>query len=209
MQSIPNMIFNPALYIPQGYPITRPETHPPIYDMSNLIPDNKIGINQPIQPIMIPTPTVKPPQPTPPIMPVQPVQANHPVQHGRQPARENDHERFELLHLPRRGRSSELRAKVGVRKMWHVYFIWRVSVQRDGLEGWTAMNGRNSTQRRATIIQFQHGSLHRTDVAQKLPLEPWADFFPSADPEGRFLANKKIHERGIVGREEFVPVRLG
>ena len=31
---------------------------------------------------------------------------------------------------------------------------------------------------------------------------------PSADPEGRCSANKKIHERGIVGREEFVPVSL-
>ncbi len=30
--------------------------------------------------------------------------------------------------------------------------------------------------------------------------------FPSADPDGRFPANKIIHERGIVGREEFVPV---
>ena len=31
---------------------------------------------------------------------------------------------------------------------------------------------------------------------------------PSVDPEGRCSANKKIHERGIVGREEFVPVSL-
>ena len=33
MQSIPNMIFNPSLSIPQGFPITRPETNPPLYDI--------------------------------------------------------------------------------------------------------------------------------------------------------------------------------
>ncbi len=33
--------------------------------------------------------------------------------------------------------------------------------QREALEGWTAMNGRNATQR-ATIIQFQHGSFKFT-----------------------------------------------
>ena len=31
--------------------------------------------------------------------------------------------------------------------------------------------------------------------------------FSSADPEGRFPANKKIHEHGILGREEFVRYR--
>ena len=31
--------------------------------------------------------------------------------------------------------------------------------------------------------------------------------FPTADPEGRFPANKKIHEHGIVRREEFVSIR--
>jgi hypothetical protein len=30
---------------------------------------------------------------------------------------------------------------------------------------------------------------------------------PSADPEGGYSANKKIHERDIVGREEFVACR--
>ena len=34
IQSIPNMIFNPSLSIPQGFPITRPETNPPLYDIS-------------------------------------------------------------------------------------------------------------------------------------------------------------------------------
>ena len=69
VQSIPNMIFNPSLTIPQGYPITRPETNPPFYDMNSLIPDFNNRINQP-------TPPIRPPQPTPPIKPVdvQPVQ---------------------------------------------------------------------------------------------------------------------------------------
>ncbi len=33
------MMFNPSLSIPQGNPITRPETNPPLYDVSDLIPD--------------------------------------------------------------------------------------------------------------------------------------------------------------------------
>ena len=40
------MIFNPSLTIPQGYPITRPETNPPFYDMNSLIPDFNNRINQ-------------------------------------------------------------------------------------------------------------------------------------------------------------------
>jgi len=71
IQSIPNMIFNPSLSIPQGFPITRPETNPPLYDISNLIPDYNNRLNQPTTPI-------RPPQPTPPITPVdvQPIQPN-------------------------------------------------------------------------------------------------------------------------------------
>jgi hypothetical protein len=39
IQRIPNMTFNPSLFISQGFPITRPETNPPLHDISNLIPD--------------------------------------------------------------------------------------------------------------------------------------------------------------------------
>ncbi len=71
MQSIPNMIFNPSLSIPQGFPIARPETNPPFYDMNSLIPDFNNRINPP-------TPPIRAPQPTPPITPidVQPTQPN-------------------------------------------------------------------------------------------------------------------------------------
>ncbi len=54
MQSIPNMSSNPSLSIPQGYPITRSETNPPLYDVSNLIPDFDNRLNQPTQPISHP-----------------------------------------------------------------------------------------------------------------------------------------------------------
>ena len=47
--------------------------------------------------------------------------------------------------------------------------------------------------RRTKIIERYHGSL-------------WVSFPSSAGPEGRFPAYKEIHERGIVRREEFVPV---
>jgi len=85
IQSIPNMIFNPSLSIPQGYPITRPDTNPPLYDISNLIPDYNNRLNQPQ-----PTPPIRPvdvqptqPNPTPnqPIKPIdiQPNQPNQPT----------------------------------------------------------------------------------------------------------------------------------
>ena len=74
MQSIPNMIFNPSLSIPQGYPITRPETNQPLYDMSGLLQSIQQAIPQ-TNP-RIPQPT--PPQPVPPVRPidVQPIQPN-------------------------------------------------------------------------------------------------------------------------------------
>jgi hypothetical protein len=61
-------------------------------------------------------------------------------------------------------------------------------------------------------IQFQHGSFTTTlqapnRLCTKFTAGALGCFlFTSANPEGRFSANKKIHERGIVGREEFVPV---
>ena len=85
IQSIPNMIFNPSLSIPQGAPINRPETNPPYYDMSSLIqsiqqPNPRIPVNpQPTQPIPVnPQPTQTIPvnpvdvQPTQP-QPTQPI----------------------------------------------------------------------------------------------------------------------------------------
>ena len=74
IQSIPNMIFNPSLSIPQGYPITRPETNQPLYDMNSLMQSIQQAIPQ-TNP-RIPQPT--PPQPAPPIRPidVQPIQPN-------------------------------------------------------------------------------------------------------------------------------------
>ena len=44
---------------------------------------------------------------------------------------------------------------------------------------------------------------NRTDVVQNYRWSLGLFSFSSADPKGRVPANKKIHERGIVGREEF------
>ncbi len=77
MQSIPNIIFNPSLSIPQGQPITRPKSNPPLYDLSNLTPDFKNRLNQ-TKPPTKPNPTPIQPNPTPiqpnptPIKPTQP-----------------------------------------------------------------------------------------------------------------------------------------
>jgi len=90
VQSIPNMIFNPSLSIPQGFPITRPETNPPLYDMNSLIQSiqkatsqSNPRIPQPIRPVDVqpidpvnvqpikPNPTPNQPtteKPTPPII---------------------------------------------------------------------------------------------------------------------------------------------
>ena len=37
--SIPNVIFNPSLSIPQGYPIVKQETNPPFYDKNKYFND--------------------------------------------------------------------------------------------------------------------------------------------------------------------------
>ena len=49
--SIPNVIFNPSLTIPQGYPIVKPETNPPFYDMTSLLPDYN-NIQEPLTKII-------------------------------------------------------------------------------------------------------------------------------------------------------------
>ena len=54
IQSIPNMIFNPSLSIPQGAPINRPETNPPYYDMSSLIQAMQPTQQQPAPPLRAP-----------------------------------------------------------------------------------------------------------------------------------------------------------
>ena len=75
--SIPNVIFNPSLTIPQGYPIVKPETYPPFYDMNSLLPDYN-NIQEPLTKII--KDAIKPPQPVEPIQPVQPVRPVQPTQ---------------------------------------------------------------------------------------------------------------------------------
>ena len=77
--SIPNVIFNPSLSIPQGYPNVKQETNPPFYDMNGLLPDyntnqeslikiikDAIRPPQPIEPMQ---PPIRPPQPVEPVQP--------------------------------------------------------------------------------------------------------------------------------------------
>jgi hypothetical protein len=69
---IPNIIFNPSIAIPQGFPVNKSETNPPYYDMNSLMQPIQQAIknNQPTNPIFKPTdvkPTVINPQPVQPI----------------------------------------------------------------------------------------------------------------------------------------------
>ncbi len=76
----------------------------------------------------------------------------------------------------------------------HVYFI------RDAMKAWTSRNG----DVKAQLLTINDHLLHLAgeDVRRaKIPRD-------SAGPEGRFPAYKKIHERCIVRREEFVLVLL-
>ena len=69
---IPNIIFNPSIAIPQGFPVNKSETNPPYFDMNSLMQPIQQAIknNQPTNPIFKPTdvkPTVINPQPVQPI----------------------------------------------------------------------------------------------------------------------------------------------
>ena len=79
--SIPNVIFNTSLSIPQGYPIVKQETNPPFYDMNSLLPDYN-NIQEPLTKII--KDTIKP-QPVEPIQPIRPPQPPQPVQPIRPP----------------------------------------------------------------------------------------------------------------------------
>ena len=65
---IPNIIFNPSINIPSyGYPINKPETNPPYFDMNSLMQQIQQAIqnNQQTNPIFKPTdvkPTIINPQ---------------------------------------------------------------------------------------------------------------------------------------------------
>ena len=87
---MPNISFNPSIAIPQGFPITRPETNPPVYDMSSLLTD--YNIKQPVLQPPIPTPprptppTPTPPRPTPPTQPpIKPVDVEPTQPHPNEP----------------------------------------------------------------------------------------------------------------------------
>jgi len=86
---IPNIIFNPSIAIPQGFPVNKPETNPPYFDMNSLMQPIQQAIqnNQPSNPIFKPTdvkPTVINPQP----------QAVQPIPIGTQTAEESNAEKY-------------------------------------------------------------------------------------------------------------------